>query len=188
MQRTFKPANFPDPFPAPLGTPATCIYSSDLALIRFKEAIQTGAGRDALYITQRPYFIQYTLDDSDEVYGLTVPAGMLTDLASVPWFARWLVGRVGRHLEAAIVHDFLYVARHWEDDEVERADKRRFADELMQVAMRDAGVNGFAAWLIFMSVRLMGGILSRPATGTEFLDLRDPEVAARLHGDETFTV
>ena len=28
-----------------------------------------------------------------------------TDLASVPWFWRWVVGRVGVHLRAAVVHD-----------------------------------------------------------------------------------
>ncbi|MEY2975692.1 MAG: hypothetical protein RIR49_2112 [Actinomycetota bacterium] len=41
---------------------------------------------------------------------ITVPAGrccFVSDLASVPWFLVWLVGRTGRHLRAAIVHDWL---------------------------------------------------------------------------------
>jgi hypothetical protein len=41
---------------------------------------------------------------------ITVPAGrccFVSDLASVPWFLVWLVGRTGHHLRAAIVHDWL---------------------------------------------------------------------------------
>lgn len=41
---------------------------------------------------------------------MTVPAGrccFASDLASVPWFLVWLIGRTGRHLRAAIAHDWM---------------------------------------------------------------------------------
>src|SRR5437764_1311818 len=39
---------------------------------------------------------------------ITVPAGFVTDFASVPWYARWLISVLGRHSIPAIVHDYLY--------------------------------------------------------------------------------
>ena len=39
---------------------------------------------------------------------ITVPAGFVTDFASVPWYARSLISVLGRHSIPAIVHDYLY--------------------------------------------------------------------------------
>lgn len=39
---------------------------------------------------------------------VTVPAGTVTDLASVPRWLRWLVGRFLFSVEAAVAHDHLY--------------------------------------------------------------------------------
>ena len=181
MHRTFRPPKCSDPFPAPLATPIDVEYVADLALVRFKERLQTGYGADVDYIVERDYTLEVTLDGQVDPFCITVPAGMLTDLASVPWFARWAVSRVGRHLEAAIVHDFLYVARKWDDDPAERAAKRKFADQVMRAAMDKAGVNGIACFLIYVAVRAFGGFRTKPTTCKEFLDIRDPEVAARLH-------
>jgi hypothetical protein len=61
--------------------------------------------RESQYILAREYRVELTLD-SRHAHTITVPAGMLTDLASVPAFGRSIVGRVGPHLEAAIVDDF----------------------------------------------------------------------------------
>jgi Protein of unknown function (DUF1353) len=83
---------------------------------------------------------------------------MLTDLASVPRVARWLVDRVGPHLEAAIVHDFLYIA--WQDvagGRGAREEDRRFADELMRVAMESAKVGATSRFVIHNAVRSFGG-------------------------------
>lgn len=45
-------------------------------------------------------------EDSEEV--VSVPKDFLTDLASIPWFARWLIPKVGKHAQAAVLHDFIY--------------------------------------------------------------------------------
>lgn len=34
--------------------------------------------------------------------------GMLTDLASIPWFVRWLIPRLGKDAQGAVVHDKAY--------------------------------------------------------------------------------
>lgn len=71
---------------------------------------------------------------------VTVPAGrccFASDLASVPWFLVWLIGRTGRHLRAAIAHD-------WMIDRLGRPDApvgdRRTADRVFLDLMAADGV------------------------------------------------
>jgi hypothetical protein len=129
-------------------------YLTPLRLCRDAKAVQVRDGEDADYVVSDDYRVRYRLDGAARE--ITVPAGMLTDLVSVPWFARWLVDRVGRHLEAAIVHDFLYIA--WQDvaDRGARAEDRRFADELMRVAMQTARVGARLRFVIHIAVRIFG--------------------------------
>lgn len=132
-------------------------YLTPLGLWRDVKALPRGHGEDADYLTRGDYCVRYKLDG--QVREITVPSGMLTDLTSVPRAARWLVGRVGPHLEAAIVHDFLYIA--WQDvkggHQPQEAD-RRFADELMRVAMKAAGVGRLKRFLIHKAVRTFGSL------------------------------
>ena len=130
-------------------------YDTPLLLYRGIESVKKSNGKDADYILFRPYTIQYRLDGDPR--SITVPRGMLTDLASVPRFARGLIGRVGPHLEASIVHDFLYIA--WQDLPGRGAHDRdrAFADELFSVGMKQAKVHGFKSAAIFRAVRWFGG-------------------------------
>ncbi len=86
---------------------------------------------------------------------LTVPVGMLTDLASVPAIARSYIGRVGPHLEAAIAHDFLY--RVWRDllGVAPTSDMKRFADTVMLAGMKAAGMKTKAT-VIHKTLRWFG--------------------------------
>ncbi|MCH7539423.1 MAG: DUF1353 domain-containing protein [Proteobacteria bacterium] len=131
-------------------------YETPLHLYRTIEAVQRRGGEDADYIVWRDYTVRFKLDNEDEYRNITVPRGMLTDLASVPRVARSVVGRVGPHLEASIVHDFLYIA--WQDLEERgpRDEDREFADKLMRVAMEKAGVSGWKRFLVYNAVRLFG--------------------------------
>ncbi|MHA1538662.1 MAG: DUF1353 domain-containing protein [Alphaproteobacteria bacterium] len=108
--------------------------------------------KDAFYILAENYRIRYRLDGEASDRFVTAPRGMLTDLASVPRFGRWFVGKVGPHLEAAIVHDFLYVA--WQDVEGRGARKadRKFADKLMLAAMAEAKIGAFKRGVIYAAV------------------------------------
>ncbi len=130
------------------------IYQTPLHLCRCTKALELNAGSKADYVVSRPYTVLFTLDGVDT--GITVPEGMLTDLSSVPWFARWFIGRVGPHLEASIVHDFLYIA--WQDLEGQgaREPDRKFADRLLRAGMKAADVSSWKRWIVYLGVRLFG--------------------------------
>lgn len=70
-------------------------------------------------------------------YPLTIkaPRGLYTDLASVPDPLWSILGPIGRHLEASIVHDYLYMA--WTDfrPKAVRSDWN-FADDVFLAGMK----------------------------------------------------
>ncbi len=78
---------------------------------------------------------------------LVVPVGFVTDLASVPDLAEPLLPRAGEYSNAAIIHDYLY----WT-----QSCTREQADNLMSIAMKDAGVATWKDLLIHGAVRLGG--------------------------------
>ena len=133
-------------------------YESPLRLYRDIKAVKGRGGEDADYVVSEPYVVSYRLDGGP-VQRIEVPKGMLTDLSSVPRAARVIVGRVGPHLEASIVHDFLYIA--WQDvpGRPAKAEDKVFADKLMRAAMRAAKVDKTQVEIIYQAVRLFG----RPA-------------------------
>jgi hypothetical protein len=78
-----------------------------------------------------------------------VPAGTLTDFASVPRVFAWLVPQYGRYTAAAVLHDHLV--------RVERPAGRispRDADGLFRRAMRELGVPFLQRWFMWGAVRL----------------------------------
>ncbi len=89
---------------------------------------------------------------------------MLTDLASVPLLFCSLIGSAGPNLQAAIVYDHLYVA-WFQAGIAPNREMRRFADELMFLAMCSAGMR-CKARLIFWAVRLFGWWVFKSAKQT----------------------
>lgn len=92
----------------------------------------------------------YTLPDGSRSF--TVPVGMKTDLASVPWGLWWLVASYGRHTRAALVHDALI------DEAVV---ERKYADFVFLTALEDPTVPGpRGSWtrhqLMWIAVCLFG--------------------------------
>ncbi|MCV0441463.1 MAG: DUF1353 domain-containing protein [Hydrogenophaga sp.] len=81
---------------------------------------------------------------------LRVPAGFVTDFASVPRLFRSLVPRAGRYSLATFVHDWLYRAQPegW---------TRKKADLAFLSAMRDLGVPWLKRRTIYHAVRIGGG-------------------------------
>lgn len=133
-------------------------FDSDLDLKRSIEGVLARSGGDADYILAKPYTVRFFVVTTREAYWqtLTVPAGMLTDLASVPWWARRLINRVGPHLEASIVHDWLYIA--WQslsDGQPQRQD-RDFADLVLLAGMEAAEVPAWKRTVIYRAVRIGG--------------------------------
>ena len=135
-------------------------YECALHLTREIAAVRGRRGEDADYVVAADYKSSVTVtarDNGDHItVPICVPEGFLTDLSSVPRWGRWAVSRVGPHLEASIVHDWLYVA--WQDEDGTEAteDRRRFADDVFRQAMKEAKVGDFRTWLIYKAVRLGG--------------------------------
>lgn len=96
------------------------------------------------------------LTHSDLIYRgaeetFTVPAGYVTDFATVPRIAAWLIPRFGAYTRAAILHDFLLT-----DTEVSSVD----ADNLFRRALRELGVPPVRRTLMWVGVR-WGAAFSR---------------------------
>jgi hypothetical protein len=85
--------------------------------------------------------------DSKAVLRGVVPAGFVTDLASVPRVLWRLFPSSGRHNEAAVVHDWLYNCGTC---------SRFLADAIFREGMIALGVPKWKAWLMFMAVRAFG--------------------------------
>ena len=164
----------PEPYP-PTYRPNSITgfrYACPLHLIRLAERLPS-VPPEQQYIVAQDYMVCYTLNGREET--ITVPCGTLTDLASVPSLFRGYVGRVGPHLEAAIVHDYLYVAWQFRRESPSRErmkEMRRFGDDLMLAAMQEAGM-GCKAHLIYRAIRCGGwGVFRGRNLDPLVLDLR----------------
>ena len=179
IKRFDHPATRRNPYPpAPTGIHAFR-YDSALVLLRLKDAVRLRTGEDADFILARDFLVSWE-DDEGTRHVLCVPAGLITDLTSVPPVWRWLVGRVGPWLEAAIVHDYLYIA--WQDVPGRRAvpADRRFADDMMRAAMQAARVAPWRIALIYGALRVFGGTRYARGAKDRYLDPCAPAVTSQL--------
>lgn len=118
-------------------------YDTRLVLAREPESLRTEKLSEVSYIVDQDYKVSFTVTvgGGDIRKTVTVPRGMLTDLASVPRLARWIVGRVGPHLEASIVHDFLYVAWQLLPEPEAREEDFEFANAVMFAGIENTGLS-----------------------------------------------
>lgn len=77
-----------------------------------------------------------------------VPAGFVTDLASVPRVVTWLIPRYGVHTPGAVLHDWL-----WRSEAPAGRIAYRDADGLLRQAMRGLGVSPLRRWFAWAGVR-----------------------------------
>ena len=158
QRRAFTPVNKGASVAAPYPTRCwKCItgfwFKTDLCLTRLQER-DPRFGPEEQYLVAKDYVVHVELDGGNTVQIITVPRGTVTDLASVPPIFRWYVGRVGRHLEAAIVHDWLYVA--WQQlGLLPTDDMRLFSDRIMLAGMLTSGM-GCKAYGIYWAIRVFG--------------------------------
>lgn len=128
-----------------------------LVLLDNKDAPATRAGR-SLWALQRP--LAYRAGDADE--RIVVPAGFVTDLASVPRAVWSFYPPDGPWAKAAIIHDFLYATRGtgvWHGRIGVTRDRpytRKEADDILKEAMADRKVGSWEQSVIWTSVRLGG--------------------------------
>lgn len=89
--------------------------------------------------------LTYSIGNSDIV--LTVPAGFVTDYASIPRGFWAIASPQDNYSEAAIVHDYLY----WT-----QSCTRSQADNIFLIAMKEASVNPIRRWFIHKAVQNAG--------------------------------
>lgn len=168
------PARPMNPYPRDGATLSEFRYDSALSLIRPKGSVEIRNGEDADYILQHDFLISLKIDGQRRA--IAVPRGLITDLTSVPRPLRIFVGRVGPWLEAAILHDYLYIA--WQDIPgrgARRAD-RAFADRTMLLAMAAARVGWLRRMSIYLFLRAFGtGVFRRP-NEDRYVDLSAPQL------------
>ena len=139
-------------------------YESDLWVMRRVQAVQRRSGKDALYIVARPLEAKVRIKAMTHPnnagwveydFPITVPQGFKTDFASVPSLLRFAVSRVGPHLEACVIHDWLYQA--WKHHGCQpNSIHRKFADNVLMAGMKQAKVRPIRRLLIYSAVRLFG--------------------------------
>ena len=137
-------------------------YKEGLFLRRLKEAPKRGAGsKKVRFIVSEDYTALWSTKDmtgrkdcDPDWVEVTVPKGYLTDFASVPWYGRVLVSRIGPWAEASVIHDYLCDAWKWQGGNWDFA-RRCWSDQLMNVAMARTDA-GWARHVIFVAVSLYG--------------------------------
>ncbi len=131
----------------------TAFYYTDwLVLGRAPWALKRD-NREAMYVVMKDYKVSLTVDGKR--FDIVVPKGMTTDLASVPKIFRNIVGRVGPHLEACIVHDWLYIAWQLQDREP-RKDDWRWANKVLYAGLEAANVKKFHQTAIRVAMETAG--------------------------------
>lgn len=118
--------------------PITSFYYTDwLILGRAPQFLKRG-NRESLYVVMEDYKVSLTIEGKR--FDVVVPAGMTTDLVSVPKMFRSVIGKVGPHLEACIVHDWLYVA--WQlQNRMPMRDDWKFANRVLYAGLKAANVS-----------------------------------------------
>ena len=146
-------------------------YRDDLHLTRRIEAVKGRRSEDADYVVVATYRATVAVRSlaGGRTYDIPVrvPERFLTDLSSVPWWGRWYVGRVGPHLEASVVHDWLYAAWRVQGRRHRTERNRKFADDVFRAAMIAARTGRFRRAVVYRAVRWFGWCafyLTKPAS------------------------
>ena len=86
---------------------------------------------------------------------IAVQRGFRTDIASIPWAARPLIGpKAGKYAKPAVDHDWLY--QHPEDG-VEEPRTKRQVDQIFLEAMKDVGITWWRRSVMYFAVKFGGG-------------------------------
>ena len=134
-------------------------YCSHLHLTRSMKAVKTRRDEDAKYLigtTYRATAKVRSAGSESRWHSICIPRGYKTDLASVPRLARFFVSRAGPHLEACIVHDWLYEAWIVTNEPPNRSMKK-FADDVLKQALKEAKVRSYTVWAIYQACAKFGG-------------------------------
>ena len=92
----------------------------------------------------------YVYSRTEEVF--TVPAGFPTDLASIPQVFQNIASKLGKNIEAAVLHDYLYAKGFT---------SKKLADKIFLIALKECGVSFWKRRLMYVIVKYFGGAVWR---------------------------
>lgn len=102
---------------------------------------------DPLILEALPYTSKgrgvFMVWESFEHAGVIVPAGFVSDLCSLPWFARAFLPQAGPVAKPAILHDWLLAC-----GEVD------LANVVFAETLKEAGVNPASRWIMIVAVKI----------------------------------
>lgn len=97
----------------------------------------------------------------------TVPAGFVTDFATVPRFLHWLVLPYGAYTRAAVLHDWLIIERIEHPDPQLRV-RSRDVDGIFRRVLQELGVSWTKRWTMWSAVRAASLFGTHRAAGRAF--------------------
>lgn len=109
------------------------------------------------YVDGRNWIVHEDFTYFDEEYGdegwfITVPAGFVTDFASIPR-ALWVwLPPTGKYGKAAVIHDYLYRTGEANGEAV----TKDYADAVFRRAMEELGVGRVRRTLMWLAVSVFG--------------------------------
>lgn len=106
---------------------------------------------------------------------IIVPPHFVTDHASVPYFARWIVNQTGVHSAASVLHDWLYTVAEPPSVQTQFRKERYRADQIFLEAMRASGVGYPRRSLLYRSARLAGAQGYGARSELRFIDPKQPD-------------
>ena len=142
-------------------------YLTPLHLMRGVNAPKSRKGRDAVYILSKDFSVEWA-DEAQNRHIITAPKGMVTDLTSSPVHS--VVSPTGPWLEAAIIHDYLYVAWEAIDGYEPTKRDRKFADKMLLKGCEAANVGWIKRRIIWAAVRAGGWKPFYEKDGVSFLN------------------
>lgn len=110
---------------------------------QFWDSLELRVRREGGYLLLKQFAYYSNLIPSPVV----VPAGFVTDLASIPRLLRWVFTGHGKSREPAVVHDWLYHQLHR---------PRKEADQVFREALKVAGMGWLARQTMYLAVRSGG--------------------------------
>lgn len=97
--------------------------------------------------------LDYKVGNNDNEM-VTVPAGTITDFASIPRIFWNIFPPFGKYSSASVIHDFLYSLQGKYED---RNYSRKKCDQIFLEAMQVMKVNWFTRHTMYRAVRMFGG-------------------------------
>jgi hypothetical protein len=153
-------------------------FVSALAITLVPRVMKEGSRRVAA--VSQPFGFVCKLANRERL-AVVVPAGYVTDFASIPRLVHFIISPFGKHAEAAVIHDWLYALGTPKDRK-----SRRTADKAFAKALRLLEVNFFKRTIMYLAVRLGGGGGYGLAEDFVFRNLEDLTVLDPLPAREPF--